>query len=104
MSIAACSKRAELLHTAHTLLWLCCVLTCAGCSGAGALLYDYEYELDSTRGRKRILNTVTIFDSKLYVSAVGRVQGNSLHWSQALAAGSSLLAQKSEQLRVASML
>jgi hypothetical protein len=26
----------------------------------GALLYDYEYSLDSTRGLKRILNTVTI--------------------------------------------
>lgn len=34
---------------------------------AGALLYDIEYDLDSTRGRKRILNTVTIFDSKLYI-------------------------------------
>jgi hypothetical protein len=26
----------------------------------GATLYDYEYELDSTRGKKRIFNTVTI--------------------------------------------
>lgn len=26
----------------------------------GAVLYDYEYELDSTRGKKRIFNTVTI--------------------------------------------
>jgi hypothetical protein len=26
----------------------------------GAALYDYEYELDSTRGKKRIFNTVTI--------------------------------------------
>ncbi|KAG2501632.1 hypothetical protein HYH03_000137 [Edaphochlamys debaryana] len=33
----------------------------------GATLYEYEYELDSTRGRKRILNTVTIFNSKLYI-------------------------------------
>lgn len=32
--------------------------------GAGAKLYEYEYELDSTRGRKRILNTVTIFNSR----------------------------------------
>lgn len=31
---------------------------------AGATLYEYEYELDSTRGRKRILNTVTIFNSR----------------------------------------
>ncbi|MEW5304151.1 MAG: hypothetical protein WDW36_006783 [Sanguina aurantia] len=33
----------------------------------GATLYDYEYEIDSTRGRKRILNTVTIFGSKLFI-------------------------------------
>ncbi|KXZ55621.1 hypothetical protein GPECTOR_2g1171 [Gonium pectorale] len=33
----------------------------------GATLYEYEYELDSTRGRKRILNTVTIFSSRLYI-------------------------------------
>lgn len=33
----------------------------------GALLYDFEYELSSTRGRKRILNTVTIYDSKLFI-------------------------------------
>lgn len=26
----------------------------------GAALYDYEYELNSTRGRKRIVNTVSI--------------------------------------------
>lgn len=32
-----------------------------------ALLYDFEYDLDSTRGRKRILNTVTIYRSKLYI-------------------------------------
>lgn len=34
---------------------------------SGATLYDYEYELDSTRGRKRILNSVTIVKSKLYI-------------------------------------
>lgn len=34
---------------------------------AGATLYEYEYELESTRGRKRILNTVTIFNSRLYI-------------------------------------
>lgn len=34
---------------------------------AGALLYAYEYELSSTRGRKRIVNTVTITGSKLYI-------------------------------------
>eukprot|EP00775_Hariotina_reticulata_P002499 gene2499-2803_t len=33
----------------------------------GALLYDYEYQLDSTRGIKRIFNTVTITGSKLYI-------------------------------------
>jgi hypothetical protein len=31
------------------------------------MLYDYEYELDSTRGRKRILNTVTIVAAKLFI-------------------------------------
>ncbi|KIZ05320.1 PsbP-like protein [Monoraphidium neglectum] len=35
--------------------------------GGGALLYDYEYELSSTRGRKRIVNTVSITGSKLYI-------------------------------------
>ncbi len=34
---------------------------------SNALLYDFEYELDSTRGRKRILNSVTIYDSKLFI-------------------------------------
>jgi hypothetical protein len=39
--------------------------------GAGsALLYDYEYSLDSTRGLKRILNTVTITGG---CAAAGRV-------------------------------
>jgi PsbP len=33
----------------------------------GALLYDFEYELDSTRGRKRIFDTVTIQNSRLYI-------------------------------------
>ncbi len=36
-------------------------------STADATLYDYEYEIASTRGTKRILNTVTIWDSKLYI-------------------------------------
>ncbi|GIL79873.1 hypothetical protein Vretifemale_9042 [Volvox reticuliferus] len=34
---------------------------------SGATLYEYEYELDSTRGRKRIFNTVTIFNARLYI-------------------------------------
>lgn len=34
---------------------------------SGVLLYDYEYELSSTRGRKRVLNSVTISQSKLYI-------------------------------------
>ena len=34
---------------------------------AGARLYCYEYELDSTRGRKRVLDAVTIFSSRLYI-------------------------------------
>ncbi|KAF8072357.1 putative sugar phosphate/phosphate translocator [Scenedesmus sp. PABB004] len=33
----------------------------------GASLYDYEYSLASTRGAKRILNTVTITGSRLYI-------------------------------------
>jgi hypothetical protein len=37
------------------------LLSSSSRSGAGgALLYDYEYSLGSTRGLKRILNTVTI--------------------------------------------
>jgi hypothetical protein len=32
-----------------------------------AFRYVYEYDLDSTRGRKRILNTVTITGSRLYI-------------------------------------
>ncbi len=34
---------------------------------AAAVLYDYEYELDSTRGLKRIVNTVTIYGGQLYI-------------------------------------
>lgn len=30
-------------------------------------MYDYEYELDSTRGLKHIVNTVTITGSRLYI-------------------------------------
>ena len=29
--------------------------------------YDFEYELDSTRGRKRVLDTVTIAARRLYI-------------------------------------
>ncbi|KAG1671149.1 hypothetical protein FOA52_005403 [Chlamydomonas sp. UWO 241] len=42
------------------------VSTSTRTSGA-ATLYVYEYDLDSTRGRKRILNTVTITGSRLYI-------------------------------------
>ncbi|KAL6748977.1 PsbP-domain-containing protein [Haematococcus lacustris] len=34
---------------------------------SGARLYEYEYELDSTRGRKRVINTVTIHKARLYI-------------------------------------
>jgi hypothetical protein len=36
-------------------------------------VYDFVYELDSTRGRKQLVNAVTIVDSKLYIvnGAVG---------------------------------
>ena len=30
-------------------------------------MYDFQYELESTRGRKRIANCVTIVNSKLYI-------------------------------------
>ena len=33
----------------------------------GDMLYEYEYELSSTRGRKRILNVVCISDSRLFI-------------------------------------
>lgn len=34
---------------------------------SGTLIYDIEYELDSTRGRKRILSTVGIAQKKLFI-------------------------------------
>lgn len=34
---------------------------------SGTLIYDIEYELDSTRGRKRILSTVGIAKKKLFI-------------------------------------
>ena len=34
---------------------------------SGALLYEYDYVIDSTRGKKRVLNVVSIFDYKLYI-------------------------------------
>lgn len=43
-------------------------------ASSGALLYDYEYELESTRGRKRVLNTVAIASAKLYILN-GQVRG-----------------------------
>lgn len=36
-------------------------------ANSGVALYDYEYDLESTRGHKRILNTVTITRSRLYI-------------------------------------
>jgi PsbP len=33
----------------------------------GTKLYEFEYELNSTRGRKQILNVVTISDATLYI-------------------------------------
>ncbi|GFH25487.1 PsbP domain-containing protein, partial [Haematococcus lacustris] len=38
---------------------------------SGARLYEYEYELDSTRGRKRVINTVTIHKARLRASGGG---------------------------------
>ena len=34
---------------------------------SGTLMYDLEYELDSTRGRKRFLSTVAVKNKKLYI-------------------------------------
>lgn len=34
---------------------------------SGVTIYDFEYELDSTRGKKRILNTVAIANRQLYI-------------------------------------
>ncbi|KAL4423069.1 hypothetical protein ABPG77_005874 [Micractinium sp. CCAP 211/92] len=34
----------------------------------GFSIYDFEYELESTRGRKRILSTVAIAGRKLYIA------------------------------------
>ena len=34
---------------------------------SGTLIYDIEYELNSTRGRKRILSTVGIANKKLFI-------------------------------------
>lgn len=36
-------------------------------SESGTLMYDLEYELDSTRGRKRFLSTVAVRNKKLYI-------------------------------------
>jgi len=36
-------------------------------SPAGAIFYEYGYELDSTRGRKLVQTSVTIENSKLYI-------------------------------------
>ena len=34
---------------------------------SGVTIYDFEYELDSTRGRKRILSTVAIAGRRLFI-------------------------------------
>lgn len=36
-------------------------------AAVGVPVYEYEYELDSTRGRKRVLNAVAVRGSKLYI-------------------------------------
>lgn len=36
-------------------------------ANSGVTMFDYEYELHSTRGRKRILSTVAIANRKLYI-------------------------------------
>jgi PsbP len=34
---------------------------------SGVTIYDYEYELNSTRGRKLILSSVSVSNGKLYI-------------------------------------
>lgn len=36
-------------------------------SQSGVTIYDFEYELDSTRGKKRVLNSVAISRRQLYI-------------------------------------
>ena len=36
-------------------------------ASSGVTIYDFEYELDSTRGRKRIINTVAIAEKRLFI-------------------------------------
>jgi hypothetical protein len=33
----------------------------------GTLLYTYDYDLDTTRGRKRIISTVAVAEGKLFI-------------------------------------
>lgn len=35
--------------------------------GNGALLYFYDYEINTTRARKRIITAVSIFNSNLFI-------------------------------------
>ncbi len=37
---------------------------------AGAAVYEIDYLLDSSRGRKRVLNAVCIADATLYIYAL----------------------------------
>lgn len=47
-------------------------------ANSGVTVYDYEYELDSTRGRKRVLSTVAIANRKLYiVNGTAKCEGGS---------------------------
>lgn len=56
-------------------------------AASGVTVYDYEYELDSTRGRKRILSTVAIVNRKLYiVNGTAKCDGDSCGGAAAEAA------------------
>ncbi|PRW44979.1 psbP domain-containing chloroplastic [Chlorella sorokiniana] len=63
---------------------------------SGPAVYDFEYELESTRGRKRILSTVTIARRKLYI-ANGNVGCSKESCDAAAAAGALPLVRRVTQ-------
>ncbi len=73
LDLASRAPRPVAPHTQESTLGVQLVSQSSRDGTAGATLYEYEYELDSTRGRKRILNTVTIFNSRWERTARGAV-------------------------------
>ena len=41
--------------------------TAARRSSSGTLIYTYDYRIDTTRGKKRIISTVAVAKQKLYI-------------------------------------